>query len=132
MINSVPDSQKASANSIANLCYNLFGFLPAPLIYGIIDTFTATAGPPGTPNKSRYAMGALLYSTIPTIACLLWGITRKIKIQNELRSVSLAGQDIKKVYHGDEKGAGLLNQTGEFTDTSMTDGFGTESSQSRP
>jgi len=41
MINSVPDNQKASANSIANLCYNFFGYLPAPLIYGFLDTWTA-------------------------------------------------------------------------------------------
>lgn len=40
MINSVPDSQKASANSIANLCYNLIGYLPAPVVYGFIATFT--------------------------------------------------------------------------------------------
>jgi len=25
-------------------------------------------------------MGALLYSTIPTISCLLWGIKRKLKL----------------------------------------------------
>jgi len=31
-------------------------------------------------NKSRWAMGALLYSTIPTISCLLWGINRKLKL----------------------------------------------------
>jgi len=83
MINSVPDSQKASANSIANLCYNLFGYLPAPVVYGFIATFTKTEGPPGTPNKSRWAMGALLYSTIPTIACLLWGINRKLKLKEQ-------------------------------------------------
>ena len=29
-------------------------------------------------NISRWAMGALLYSTIPTISCLLWGINRKL------------------------------------------------------
>ena len=80
MINSVPDSQKASANSIANLCYNLFGYLPAPLIYGFVATFTKSEGPGlvGPVNKSRWAMGALLYSTIPTISCLLWGINRKL------------------------------------------------------
>ena len=80
MNNSVPDSQKASANSIANLCYNLFGYLPAPLIYGFVATYTKSEGPGqvGPVNKSRWAMGALLYSTIPTIACLLWGINRKL------------------------------------------------------
>ena len=78
MINSVPDDQKASANSVANLVYNLLGYLPAPVIYGFIATFTKTPGP--GPNKSRWAMAALLYSTIFTIACLLWGINKKLKI----------------------------------------------------
>jgi MFS family permease len=82
MINSVPDDQKASANSIANLTYNLFGYLPGPVIYGFVATFTATPGPPGTVNKSRWAMAVLLYSTIPTITCLLWGINKKIKMKD--------------------------------------------------
>jgi len=79
MINSVPDNQKASANSIANLCYNLFGYLPGPLIYGFVATFTNTVKPGEVGvNKSRWAMGTLLYSTIPTISCLLWGIHKKL------------------------------------------------------
>jgi len=45
------------------------------LIYGFVATWTKT---PGDVNKSRWAMGALLYSTIPTISCLLWGINRKL------------------------------------------------------
>ena len=85
MINSVPDDQKASANSIANLCYNLFGYLPGPLIYGFVATFTKTKGPLGTVNKSRWAMGTLLYSTFFTISCLIWGITRKISLEDKNR-----------------------------------------------
>ena len=30
MISSVGDYEKSSANSIANMCYNLLGYLPAP------------------------------------------------------------------------------------------------------
>lgn len=36
MISSVPDGLKAFANSTATTCLNLFGFLPAPLIYGVL------------------------------------------------------------------------------------------------
>ncbi len=83
MINSVPDNQKASANSIANLCYNLFGYLPAPVIYGLIATWTnPTPHAKDGENKSKWAMAALLYSTIPTISCLLWGIKRKFELQD--------------------------------------------------
>lgn len=36
MINSVPPTARTMANSIANFCFNLFGWLPAPSIYGIV------------------------------------------------------------------------------------------------
>jgi sugar phosphate permease len=37
MINSVSSQQKSTANAIANLCYNLFGYLPAPSVYGTVS-----------------------------------------------------------------------------------------------
>jgi len=40
MLSCVDQSQKTTANSIANLCYNLGGFMPGPFIYGILaDNF---------------------------------------------------------------------------------------------
>jgi len=38
MLNSVDTARKTTANSIATLSYNLFGFLPAPCIYGYVST----------------------------------------------------------------------------------------------
>lgn len=38
MLNSVDESLKTTANSLATLGYNLFGFLPAPCIYGYVST----------------------------------------------------------------------------------------------
>jgi sugar phosphate permease len=38
MLNSVPEQKRTSANSIANLCYNLFGYLPAPSFYGMVSS----------------------------------------------------------------------------------------------
>lgn len=35
MLNQVPSSSRALANSIANLVYNLLGYLPAPFAYGL-------------------------------------------------------------------------------------------------
>ena len=40
MINSVNQHHKSTANSIANLCYNLIGYLPAPSIYGLVSWLT--------------------------------------------------------------------------------------------
>lgn len=84
MINSVDDYQKSSANSIANLCYNLFGYLPAPSIYGMISAATKIETPSGG-NKSRWSMGVLLYSTIVTVSLLVYGINKKIESDDESR-----------------------------------------------
>lgn len=35
LINTMPPSLRTLANSIANLVYNLFGYLPAPFVYGL-------------------------------------------------------------------------------------------------
>lgn len=85
MINSVGEFQKSSANSIANLCYNLLGYLPAPSVYGMIAAATKIPTEDGKGNKSRWAMGVLLYSTILTIGCLVYGINKKIAIDEEQR-----------------------------------------------
>ena len=36
MLNTVEDQLRTTANSIANIWYNLLGFLPAPYVYGMI------------------------------------------------------------------------------------------------
>jgi hypothetical protein len=79
MINSVGDYQKSSANSIANLCYNLFGFLPAPGFYGLVSSLTGG-------STSRWSMGMLMFSTVLTIGMLCWGIYLKLEKQEELDS----------------------------------------------
>jgi sugar phosphate permease len=70
MINSVGDYQKSSANSVANLIYNLLGFAPAPGLYGFVSQTT---------GSDRWSMGMLLYSTIFTIGALLFGVHHKLK-----------------------------------------------------
>ena len=51
LINSVPPSLWTLANSIANLVYNLFGYLPAPFVYGIAYEMTG-----GEEAKSRWGL----------------------------------------------------------------------------
>ena len=64
MLNSVSEYQRTSANSLANMCYNLFGYAPAPIFYGLISKISGG-------DTSRWPMGCLLYSTIFTIYCFL-------------------------------------------------------------
>lgn len=72
MLNTVEDEyQKTSANSVANISYNLLGYAPAPVFYGVISSITGG-------EKSRYPMGFLLYSTIFTISLLVRGIYQKL------------------------------------------------------
>lgn len=74
MINSVGDYQKSSANSVANLIYNLLGFAPAPGLYGFVSQVT---------GSDRWSMGFLMYSTIFTVGSLLYGIHHKLKREEE-------------------------------------------------
>jgi MFS family permease len=40
MLNSAPIAHKEVANSLTYFCYNVIGYLPAPVIYGLIRTYT--------------------------------------------------------------------------------------------
>jgi len=58
----------------------LFGYLPAPVIYGLIATWTnPNKDDPDGINTSKWAMAALLYSTIPTISLLIWGLNKTLE-----------------------------------------------------
>ena len=71
MLNSVTEYQRTSANSFANLSYNLFGYAPAPVFYGMISRLSGY-------DKSRWPLGCLLYTTIITVFLLLNAILLKI------------------------------------------------------
>jgi len=51
----VEAEMRPRANSIANLCYNLFGFFPAPILYGFANTVEGS-------KNSRWGMALLMYS----------------------------------------------------------------------
>jgi len=82
MISSVGDYQKAQANSIANACYTLVGYLPAPLIYGMISTFMRD-------RTSKVPMACLLYSTILTVGLAFFGLGRRIKEARDKEATDL-------------------------------------------
>jgi MFS family permease len=81
MIQAVPNNQRASANSIANIAYNLLGYLPAPSVYGAVSEWTG-----GVKAKSRWGMVALMYSTLLTGSLMLYGLILKIKEQMEFET----------------------------------------------
>lgn len=61
---SVKPHERTIANSLANLSYNLFGYLPAPFVYGFICTLTGG-------NQSHYGMIFLMFMTVPASIFLL-------------------------------------------------------------
>lgn len=71
MLNSVEESKRTPANSVANLCYNLLGYLPAPSFYGMVSSIANNP-------KSRVPMACLLYTTFFSIYFLLTGINKKL------------------------------------------------------
>ena len=63
MLATVDDHLKATANALANLFYNLGGYLPAPYVYGAIYEL-------GEGNNSRMAMCTLMFSPIMSVVAL--------------------------------------------------------------
>jgi hypothetical protein len=60
MLNTVSQEHKTGANSVANISYNLLGFLPSPFIYGAIYDS-------GDGGNAREALGMLMFMTIPFV-----------------------------------------------------------------
>ena len=68
MLNSVAESMRGSTNSMAQISYNLLGFLPSPILYGFISE---VVGDDELKIKSRIPMLTILYSA-PVIPLLFW------------------------------------------------------------
>ena len=63
MLNTVDQHLKTTANSLANLNYNLLGLLPAPFIYGAI--YEAGEG-----GNAKEAMSVLMFLPIISVVTL--------------------------------------------------------------
>lgn len=68
MLLQIETKYKSHANSLANMSYNLLGYLPAPTIYGWAN---------GSNIKSRAGMTLILYMSIPSVTLI--GITIMIR-----------------------------------------------------
>lgn len=73
MLNSVEESRRTTANSIATLGYNLFGFLPAPFIYGYVSTLGSNEM-----MASRWAVGCITWASIFTVLFVAFGYKKQI------------------------------------------------------
>ena len=77
MLDSVDLNLKTRANSIANLVYNLFGYFPAPILYGYVRD--ATGG-----KESRGGMKMLMFMTLASVTLILiLMVFRKIPKEKE-------------------------------------------------
>jgi len=63
--------------STATLIYNLCGYLPGPLIYGVISEFSENHST--SPYKNRFAMAALLYACIIADIFMICGLRMNMK-----------------------------------------------------
>ena len=63
MLETIVADFKATGNSVANLTYNLVGFLPAPSIYGFVYDY-------GKGGNARQAMATLMFTPILSLLCI--------------------------------------------------------------
>lgn len=74
MLTSLGDYSKEAGNSITYLCYNLFGYLPAPFLYGLICQYTGG-------NESR--MGLVFLMSISILGVVFLFFARKSRFEVE-------------------------------------------------
>ena len=104
MLNSVPEHQRASANSVATLSYNFLGWMPAPFIYGVVSQIV---GDPEHREKSRIPMATILYSEFITLTMMTIVILRKLRSETLEHQLSKA-EEIFQKQQDDEENQKLL------------------------
>ena len=76
MLNSVPETQRTSANSFAQMTYNLIGYLPAPTFYGWIANMCKD-------KRSHIPLGCLMATSLVTVSILMISVRTKVKIEED-------------------------------------------------
>jgi len=77
MLASVEAERRTTANSLATLAYNLFGYLPAPFIYGLaVDMVPASEA-----TKHKVAIGIILYWSILAMVLMMGAMYLFLKAQ---------------------------------------------------
>ncbi len=89
MLSSINAKYKEYANSITQFCYNLIGYLPAPILYGVVCSITG--GP-----ESKFGLVFLMLTGILGVIYLKKAID--IRDQQEF-SFQLEKQEIQNNYN---------------------------------
>lgn len=76
MLHTVDVNDRPQANAVANLCYNLFGFVPSPVIYGAVCS--AFGG-----RQSRAGMKVLMSMTVVNFFFICCGHLALLKARRE-------------------------------------------------
>jgi MFS family permease len=88
LISSVPNKTKEVANSITHLCYNLLGYLPSPVLYGLICKYTGGA-------QSRFGLVFILcWSVFGVFFLNLARIHRRKLINNSIPLFDTENTDV--------------------------------------
>lgn len=101
MLNTVEENHRGVAQSIAMFSYNALGYMPAPMVYGVVSSIVDDKDPEegegddairpdGTADyrKSRIPMAFLLYSVFLTITFLSFGLKRKFEEHEEFERMT--------------------------------------------
>ena len=84
MLNSVEVERRTTANSLATLSYNLFGYLPSPFIYGFFSDIVK-----GDEETShRVALGVILYWSIAAVIFIFSAVICKMKKRGKKQSLT--------------------------------------------
>ena len=75
LLTCVEPEQKSHANSLANMSYNMLGYLPAPTVYGWAN---------GQNDHSRRGMTLILYASVPSVFMIAMAILAK-RVQKPLK-----------------------------------------------
>ena len=85
MLSAVRFERRTTANAIATLSYNLFGYLPAPFVYGIFsDIF-----PDEVKKSHRVAIGVILYWSILAMVMMMLSMILFLKKQTQQQNKTL-------------------------------------------
>jgi MFS family permease len=104
MLNQVKAHRRTTANSLATLFFNLFGYLPSPFIFG----FFADKWPEDEDYSMRLALGVTVYWSIASVVFMVLAYILNLKrlVKNKGAREILSDDEATKPV-GDSGGSGL-------------------------
>ncbi len=87
MLCSIPEGIKEVAYSFTHLCYNLFGYLPAPILYGLVNNVTGC-------EKSRCGLGFLMMFSVLGVGFLFTATLTSRKLLEEKAKEKELGENL--------------------------------------